>query len=510
MLIGSNGCLLVAAWLGFQPASPPARPSHDTATSAGDGATAGVAGDPGVPAPMGHATRGGLTVDEVARRARQASPRLAEAGAEREAARARVRAARVGYVPQLELSASYTRLSSLSNNLGGSLVGAANEGPLSVGPCPGGGGECVVDSAGTPVAAQSLRIDSVDNNYSAALRGRLPLTQWVVQVPAQVRSAKLGVEAAQAQHDATVRAVEAMAKIAYYDWLRALTATQVAGAAVDRVAARYREVSDLASLGAAGQDDMLRLERGWLGAKERRSVLAGTEEIARQKLALELDAPADSLAPGSELRGRQRSWPTEESTASLISRALSQRVELTALRRGVAALESQERAAKVDAWPQLDVFGEALVANPNPRIFPPQPDFEPTWAVGASVTVQLPRVIAAGPQADGIAAQRRAQTAAYQSMAREVKLQVVAATVARRTAVEAIELAEAQVVAARGAYEIITARHQEGQVAVAELIDAEGELVQAELAVVDAWLRLRRAEVELGFAVGHDHNKRAP
>jgi hypothetical protein len=46
--------------------------------------------------------------------------------------------------------------------------------------------------------------------------------------------------------------------------------------------------------------------------------------------------------------------------------------------------------------PRVDVFAEALLANPNPRFVPQTERFDVTWAVGAQASWQLTDALSAG------------------------------------------------------------------------------------------------------------------
>src|SRR5690606_39965592 len=83
---------------------------------------------------------GGLTAEVVAERSLASSHTVRARLAELDAARARLDQTTAQFFPRLTLRASYTRLSPVSAELGGALVGAGNPGLLSTGPCPGGGG----------------------------------------------------------------------------------------------------------------------------------------------------------------------------------------------------------------------------------------------------------------------------------------------------------------------------------------------------------------------------------
>jgi hypothetical protein len=45
-------------------------------------------------------------------------------------------------------------------------------------------------------------------------------------------------------------------------------------------------------------------------------------------------------------------------------------------------LREQAKVARAGYYPRLDVFADAIYANPNPRVFLPESKFRATWDVG--------------------------------------------------------------------------------------------------------------------------------
>ncbi|MCA9663320.1 MAG: TolC family protein, partial [Myxococcales bacterium] len=165
--------------------------------------------------------KGGLTSDDVARHALKSAPTIGVRTAELQQAAARVDQTMVNFLPQLKGTASYTRLSKVNVDLGGggSIVGAANAGPLLVAPCPGGAGQCVVDSMGTPVGAAPFAFNFPLNSYSLQAQLSVPLSDYVLSLVPARRSSNASKEAARLAREAEIVKVEVDARLAYYNWL---------------------------------------------------------------------------------------------------------------------------------------------------------------------------------------------------------------------------------------------------------------------------------------------------
>jgi outer membrane protein TolC len=80
----------------------------------------------------------GLTADGLAAKSEGKSHLVRQRLAEIDVARARLDQTTAQFLPKLSVRASYTRLSPVSADLGGALVGAQNAGPLQTGACAGG------------------------------------------------------------------------------------------------------------------------------------------------------------------------------------------------------------------------------------------------------------------------------------------------------------------------------------------------------------------------------------
>ena len=101
---------------------------------------------------------GGLTASSVAQLAVRNAPSVEQRRAELAAELATADVTLAMYLPSLTVTASTARVSQAEMDFlgGGVLVGAENAGPLLVAPCPGGVGNCVVDSEGEFVGGVSM------------------------------------------------------------------------------------------------------------------------------------------------------------------------------------------------------------------------------------------------------------------------------------------------------------------------------------------------------------------
>jgi outer membrane protein TolC len=210
---------------------------------------------------------GGLTSDEVARRAVASAPTIEQRRAQLRVTAAGVDRTMAAFMPNVGLTASYTRVNPLDIDFGGDFaqVFAGADGPLLVLPCPGAdpvlGPYCVADSAQDPVvAARAEPFEIPVNNYSLQASLSIPLSDYALRLIHAKRGSESETRAGEMARDAEMIRVEQDARLAYYDWLRARAQVSVAEQAVERARARLEDAHVLQQAGTLTDADVLRLD----------------------------------------------------------------------------------------------------------------------------------------------------------------------------------------------------------------------------------------------------------
>jgi outer membrane protein TolC len=446
---------------------------------------------------------GGITADRVAELAAESSVEIEARRAELAAAAARVDALRVRWAPSLVGEASYTRLSDLDNRLGdGLLVGAQNPGGLVVGACPDGTAGCVVDGAGAPVGAVAVDIRPVLDNFSLRATLGLPLSDWAFVLPPAIAAARRGERAARLQELGERATIEASARAAYYDWLRALAQETAVEASLARSEAQLREVSAAARAGAAPPVDVLRLEAAVAGIEAELARAVAVREVADRNLRVITQRTDLRLQPGEDLLAEPALAEPAASLDAWVDRARRDRAELAALTAAMEARGDEARAARGEYVPKLAAFAEATEANPNPRVFPPDDRWVGTWAAGASLRYELGTALQVRPRVRELEASARSVAAERERVARGVELQVTQAYAQRSAAQRAVRATERGRVAATEATRVVGLRYGVGQATALDLIEAESARVDAELQHVLARIDVREADMRLRYAAG--------
>jgi outer membrane protein TolC len=459
------------------------------------------------------AQAGGLTADQVARRALRASPTLRARQAEIDAAAAKVDEAIAQLLPRLKLGASYRRVSPVDASLGGALVGAANEGPVLVGPCPDPamGAECALDAAGEPIGATAFEFPSLTNHYSLNATLLVPISDYILRLSDTLTATRAGKNAAEIQKRAEALKVASDARVAYYNWLRAKAAVAVARSSLARFNAMLKDANTAFTLGAVTRADVLRLEAAVASTELAVDQAETFRRMAEEQLATLMDEPARNYQVGEDvLQKPGKKDPAEPPLEEQVAEAYEARYELKGLQAVTRSLEAGSRAARIGQWPRLDAFGDVTYANPNLSIFPQQEEWNESWALGLSLSYTLNDSLAGAAGGAELEANLRKTEANLEALRRGIKLEVTAAYLDVRKARTAITTAERGHAAAREAYRVATDLYRVGRATTTDLMEAESELVAASLQEVNAVLDYRIASVRLRHATGRDAEESGP
>jgi outer membrane protein len=404
----------------------------------------------------------GLTADEVARRARATSFDLSAERAEVEAAQAGVDQALAGYIPRVQVTASYTRLSDLE----------PGESPFQL-----------------PVLLDQT---------AARAQLTIPVSDFLLRVRPSVRSARAGARAADATAAAAGRRVEADARLLYYGWVRARLSTIVAESSVEQARGHLEDARKQLAAGAASRADVLRVESSLAQAELVLVRARHAAEVAEAQVRQAMhDASPEPYRIGEDVFAAS---PDPVDLAAATARALGRREELTALDENAAALRGRAQATRAAHYPRIDLFAGAVIANPNQRVFPQEDEFRGSWEAGVQLTwtpTDLPGTSAAARADERRAAALGAQRAAAEDA---IRIEVLSAARAVEEAQAAVATTARTVTTAEEAYRVRRALFQNGRATSLELTDAELDLTQARFDAVNARVDLRIARARLARA----------
>ena len=405
-----------------------------------------------------------LTLEQAIAIAERVQPALAQSRAAVEAARGRADQARVARRPTVMLSAS-------------AGVGSNPPRPCADDPDETCGG-FFDPTTGTGVAAQaSWRI------YDFG------------QTAAAVRAADLSARASQITVETDVLDVRTGVEIAY---LEAVARQRLIGVAETTVKSEELHLDQAKRFVAAQIKDPIEVVQAQARAANAKSALA--QARSAQAIALANLRAAIGWLDASRAPVVAGSWPTPPAheprhLAALVEDARRQRTELRALDAQIAAADASLDAAIASRRPVLAATASSQW-NPDEADWTP----EPSWTAGITLSWQLfdggraraeQRIARAN--VTSAKAQRDALLVSLTSQLELARAQIVANRANVAASNEAVTAARAQL-------QLAEARYTQGLGSQIELADAqtavttaEGNLVQAEWQLAEAWAQLRRA-----------------
>jgi outer membrane protein len=471
-----------------QPAPAPAPgPQPDVAQPAG-------------PADRTQAVPGGVTAEQVGARAMATSYEARAAQETARGAEARAKQTWTNYLPQVGLTARYTRLSPLTLpqiDFGGDgrLVGTPAE-------------------AGTPNPSPTIAVDLgggnteaifpiILDNYLLQATVAVPISDYFLRITQAYTAATRAEEAARWDIIAARTRSYADGKIAYFTWLRARGAVGVAEQTLAVAQAHLRDAQNQFAVGNASRADVLRAETqvaaAELAVERAKSGVVVTETQIRVAMHAR---EGERLEPGDPLDTPLS--PAPPSPKPLVAEALAQRPEIKSIDKNAEAARRQAGVARAGRYPTLSAFGDVTYANPNQRRIPLQREWFPTWAAGAQLTWTTSDVFAAGPASNEAEARAAALEAQKGTVRDGIELEVTQAYQDLRQADFALDTTNRQLESALEGYRVARELFNAGRGTSTTLIDAENALAQSRFDHLNARVDARLARIRLEHALGRD------
>lgn len=446
---------------------------------------------------------GGATARDIGKRAKAHSPAVKAQEAKIRASAAQVDQAMVAFLPKLTLKASYTRISATDTSFGGgAIVGASSPGLLGVGPCPGGTGTCVLDSAGNPAGAAAFNITPKLDRYSLSATLAVPISDYLLRLPASSAAVKANLEASRINKRATERKAQADAQLAYYNWVRGVGQVAVAEHALVRLEQLQKDGEAMLAQGVATKADVLRIKALVASGKVAIEQARAFVRLSAKNLALMTGDKAPHYTIGEDIMRRPRPLPRSENLKALVSEGLSKRPELRALSKTKTTLRKSASVARAGKLPRLDGFADYTYANPSQSDFTGQGGWQGSWSIGAQLTWTLNDLPGSEASASEYEANLQEVSANETLLRQGIEQEITAAYFDRKQARAARQAAEEAEEAARTALDAKMAQYKAGEATATDVINAEQEYVSAALQRMGAYVDLHVARVRLAYAVG--------
>lgn len=394
------------------------------------------------------------------------------------AAEHRVLSARARLLPQLKLSARYSRLSYVE--------------PPQI--------ELPFRLPNQPAPEPITLGESVQNQYGV----RASLEQPVFTGFALIRgldAARDGEALARARLRVESADVEVLVEEAYLGVLQARELLEVA-----RDSVRVLEAHAQSSANLRAQGQVTRWEQDLVNARlsgARAQLLQAESAVRLAKLALVdvLGLEDDVELQLEDVLGAAAPLDTTEPEV-LVDRALGRRPELDVARAQASMRRAQAGAARSALWPQLRIAASYGWEQPNPRYFPLENVMRDSWDASALLQWTVLDFGATSHAAQALDAEARVAERAVETLEARIRMEVERRASEARTVTTRVEAANLAVSAAEGALVRAQTLCAEGQASCTRVLEAELELTRARSDRTQALANARLAAVRLKRSTG--------
>ncbi|HTM35070.1 MAG TPA: TolC family protein [Vicinamibacterales bacterium] len=419
-----------------------------------------------------------LTLAEAVTRAFETSHRLAESQAREEGARATVQVRQAASRPSAAATAGYSR----TNHV-------------------------VPFGFPTPDGRLNILYPDVPDNFSSRVGAQWPI-YTAGRLDALERAAFAEANAAGADIDTTRADLRFEVTRAYWAVATSREAVRVLQESVSRADAQVRDARQRLDVGLVPPSDVLTFE-AQRSSEELQLIeatnqlestlidlrrLIGAEPAAVIELADSLDSP-EGTVPMTNVK-------SEAETAPLVAEALKQRPELRALAFRFEGAQAREVAASKGRRPNFALGGGYDFAKPNPKIFPREDIWQTSWDVSLNMSwnifdsgrtkAEVAEAIAAG----------RAIEARQKELDAVVSAEVRQRLLDLKSSQAAVRASETGVRASAEARRVLAERLAVGVATTTDVLVAQEQLLDAELARARALASVRLAEARLQRALG--------
>lgn len=414
-----------------------------------------------------------LTVTDAIARSYETSQRLAEAEARQQGALATVEIRESASRPTAAASASYTR----TNH---------------------------VDEFGVlrPDGSRQIFYPDVPDNIVTRVSAQWPI-YTAGRLDALERAARAEARATGADIDTARADLRFEVQRAYWAVATSHEAVRVLEESLARADAQVRDARQRLDVGLVPPSDVLTFEAQ--RAREELQLIEATNQREaalvdlRRLVGAAPDTPIE-LADGLTAAAAPSSTAVEPT--ALVAEALAGRPERQALTMRLEGAQARGEAAATGNKPTIALAGGADLARPNPKIFPREDIWQPSWDVGVNVTWTLFDGGRTRAEVAEAAAAARAVDARIKELDTIVDADVRQRLLDLRSMAASVRAADTGVRAAAEARRVLGERFAVGVATTTEVLVAQDQLLSAELARTRALANVRLAEARLERVLG--------
>ena len=291
---------------------------------------------------------------------------------------------------------------------------------------------------------------------------------------------------------------------AFWALVTATESVRVVRESVTRIEAQLKDVQARQNAGFLPPNDVLTVQTRVSRQRTELIEAENQRDSARAALSRLIGAPLDAsyepdavLDAGIGTAPAAPASPGARATGAAAHRADRQAVDLRA-----AAAAARIDSARAALFPVIGIVAGTDYARPNPRIFPREAVWKPSWDVGVNVSWTLWNWGRTGAE---VAEARLQATALRERLAEldsRIALEVRQRTLDLESARAEVAPAVEAVASATEARRVVQERFTAGVATSTDLLDAQQDLLEAELGRTRALAGVRLAEARLARALG--------
>jgi outer membrane protein len=434
-------------------------------------------------------TPGGLTSDEAVRLALENSPNLHKSEIEFDKADANQARAKIAFLPRIDTSFGFSRLSKINLPPFNLFPNATPEFLAAAGYSPE-----QLENATSPFSP-------ILSQWALQIRATMPITEIFLTIIPQYKAVKSLAKVAENQRDAQKLQVSYDARTAFWTYAQLRGNVAVARASVRVRESALRDLQSLVQAGTATQTELVRAQGELENAKAVEIQANGGVDVAREQLVQLIGVPVDTNRGIGEPFVNIDIGETP-AFDKVLEEARRSRPELLALANTIDARQKLLHSKKGAQYPKLSAtFGDTY-ANPNQRYVPPEKAWHNTWDVGATLAWSPNDTAIAYTQAQDAANDLKSAYEDKRLIDQGIAVEAATAVTNHRTAAATITAKTQQLEAARRYEADQRALLLAGAATPNDLLLAQRDLLAASLDWVNAFIAGRVAQAALLKARG--------
>lgn len=384
---------------------------------------------------------------------------------------AKVKEVKSQFLPQLKLNASYLRQSNVD--------------PYFI----------IIPFSPEPVQLSEVIL----NNYSFVLTLKQPIYTGS-RLFSSKKSAEYMSSSSELDFDNEKNNLAANVRVAFWNYYKAIQLKKITDDIVVQSEQHLTDTRNFMKNGLATNSDVLKLEVQNSNARLQQLEAANNIELARVSFNKILGLPLDSK---TELEQVEVIAETESANLeALMDEALKSRIELKSLDLKLKSADRNITAIKSAFYPNVSLFGDVYLQNPNLRIQPPEDKFYTTWDAGVLLTWDVWNWGLTSAQVRQAEQTYNQNKFTYDQLKENIELEVNQNYLNSIYNKEKIEVSKKAVEQAKDNYKVTKEKYDVQLATSTDIVDAETSLYQAETNLTSSLIDYKIALTKLYKSVG--------